>query len=144
MVGTVSNRGYLSLSSRFASPAGFLAGPSSSLSVVVLADPRFSTWLRSSAARKRCPVVLATYARGALITKGSRKGESIESAAKSTGERSTGFVAISTVRISVNWRGRPLRTYETVINLIGNTSNRAGLVVRARLDLSVRNRCARA
>ena len=53
-------------------------------------------------------------------------------------------MAISTVRISVNWRGRPLRTYETVINLIGNTSNRAGLVVRARLDLSVRNRCARA
>jgi len=36
--------------------------------------------------------------------------------------------------ISINWRGRPLRTYETVINLIGNTSNRAGLVVRARLD----------
>jgi transposase len=36
--------------------------------------------------------------------------------------------------ISINWRGRPLRTYETVINLIGNTTNRAGLVVRARLD----------
>jgi Rhodopirellula transposase DDE domain len=36
--------------------------------------------------------------------------------------------------ISINWRGRPLRTYETVINLIGNTSNRGGLVVRARLD----------
>ncbi len=33
-----------------------------------------------------------------------------------------------------NWRGRPLRTYETVINLIGNTTNRGGLVVRARLD----------
>jgi len=27
-----------------------------------------------------------------------------------------------------------LRTYETVVNLIGNTTNRAGLVVRARLD----------
>jgi hypothetical protein len=27
-----------------------------------------------------------------------------------------------------------LRTYETVINLIGNTTNRGGLVVRARLD----------
>jgi len=36
--------------------------------------------------------------------------------------------------ISINWRGRPLRSYETIINLIGNTSNGAGLVVRARLD----------
>jgi hypothetical protein len=36
--------------------------------------------------------------------------------------------------ISINWRGRPLRTYETLINLIGNTTNRGGLVVRARLD----------
>jgi hypothetical protein len=36
--------------------------------------------------------------------------------------------------ISMNWRGRPLRTYETVINLISNTTNRGGLVVRARLD----------
>jgi Rhodopirellula transposase DDE domain/Histidine kinase-, DNA gyrase B-, and HSP90-like ATPase len=31
-------------------------------------------------------------------------------------------------------RGRPLRSYETVVNLIGNTTNRGGLVVRARLD----------
>jgi hypothetical protein len=36
--------------------------------------------------------------------------------------------------ISINWRGRPLRTYETIINLIGNTTNRGGLVVRAHLD----------
>lgn len=36
--------------------------------------------------------------------------------------------------ISINWRGRPLRTFETVVNLIGNTTNRGGLVVRARLD----------
>ena len=36
--------------------------------------------------------------------------------------------------ISINWRGRPLRTYETIINLIGNTTNRGGLVVSARLD----------
>jgi hypothetical protein len=36
--------------------------------------------------------------------------------------------------ISINWRGRPLRTCETVINLIGNTTNRGGLVVRVRLD----------
>lgn len=36
--------------------------------------------------------------------------------------------------ISINWRGRPLRSYETVINLISNTTNRGGLIVRARLD----------
>jgi len=34
----------------------------------------------------------------------------------------------------MNWRGRPLRTYETVIGLISNTTNRGGLIVRARLD----------
>jgi hypothetical protein len=36
--------------------------------------------------------------------------------------------------ISMNWRGRPLRTFETVVNLIGNTKNWGGLVVEARLD----------
>jgi len=36
--------------------------------------------------------------------------------------------------ISINWRGRPLRSYETVVSLIANTKNRGGLVVRARLD----------
>ena len=36
--------------------------------------------------------------------------------------------------ISINWRGRPLRTYETVISTIGHTTNYGGLVVRARLD----------
>ena len=36
--------------------------------------------------------------------------------------------------ITMNWRGRPLRTYETIVNLIGNTTNSAGLVVRASLD----------
>ncbi len=36
--------------------------------------------------------------------------------------------------ISINWRGRPLRTYDTIINLIGNTTNRGGMGVRARLD----------
>ena len=36
--------------------------------------------------------------------------------------------------ISLNWRGRPLRTYETIINLIGNTTNRGGLIISARLD----------
>ncbi|MDP2345004.1 MAG: ISAzo13 family transposase, partial [Deltaproteobacteria bacterium] len=33
-----------------------------------------------------------------------------------------------------NWRGKPLRTYETVVNLIGHTTNSAGLVVKATLD----------
>jgi hypothetical protein len=36
--------------------------------------------------------------------------------------------------ISINWRGRPLRTYETIVSLIGSTTNAGGLVVRARLD----------
>jgi Rhodopirellula transposase DDE domain len=36
--------------------------------------------------------------------------------------------------ISINWRGRPLRSYETIVSLISNTTNRGGLVVRARLD----------
>jgi len=36
--------------------------------------------------------------------------------------------------ITMNWRGRPLRRYETVVSLIGNTTTRAGLVVRATVD----------
>ena len=36
--------------------------------------------------------------------------------------------------ITMNWRGRPLRTYETIVNLIGSTSTSAGLVVHAVLD----------
>ena len=36
--------------------------------------------------------------------------------------------------ITMNWRGKPLRTYETVVSLIGNTTNSGGLVVKARLD----------
>ena len=35
---------------------------------------------------------------------------------------------------TMNWRGKPLRTYETVVSLIGNTTNGGGLVVKARLD----------
>jgi len=34
----------------------------------------------------------------------------------------------------MNWSGRPLRTYETIVNLIGNTTTRSGLVVRAKID----------
>jgi hypothetical protein len=36
--------------------------------------------------------------------------------------------------ISLNWRGRPLVNYETVVNLIGGTRTRSGLTVKAVLD----------
>ena len=36
--------------------------------------------------------------------------------------------------ITKNWRGRPLRTFETVVRLIGSTRTKKGLRVRAKLD----------
>ncbi len=36
--------------------------------------------------------------------------------------------------ITQNWRGKPLRTYETIVDLIGNTRTAAGLRVKAKLD----------
>jgi hypothetical protein len=36
--------------------------------------------------------------------------------------------------ITQNWRGRPLVSYATIVNLIGSTHNATGLRVRARLD----------
>jgi len=36
--------------------------------------------------------------------------------------------------ISINWRGRPLVNYETIVNLIGGTKTRTGLRVKALLD----------
>lgn len=36
--------------------------------------------------------------------------------------------------ITMNWRGRPLETYETVVKLIGSTTTRTGLKVTAHLD----------
>jgi hypothetical protein len=36
--------------------------------------------------------------------------------------------------ISMNWRGRALVSYETVVNLIGSTRTRSGLTVKALLD----------
>jgi hypothetical protein len=36
--------------------------------------------------------------------------------------------------ISQNWRGEPLQTYETVVNLIASTKTRTGLTVSCRLD----------
>lgn len=39
--------------------------------------------------------------------------------------------------ISKNWRGKPLITRETVVNLIGNTKTRNGLKIKARLDENI-------
>lgn len=36
--------------------------------------------------------------------------------------------------ITQNWRGKPLRTFETVVELIGHTSTPSGLRVKAKLD----------
>lgn len=36
--------------------------------------------------------------------------------------------------ISTNWQGKPLTSYETVVNLIGATTTRKGLSVKAKLD----------
>jgi Rhodopirellula transposase DDE domain len=36
--------------------------------------------------------------------------------------------------VSMNWRGRPLVSYETVVNLIGSTTTKSGLKVKAVLD----------
>lgn len=36
--------------------------------------------------------------------------------------------------ITENWRGRPLRTFQTIVELIGHTTTAAGLRVRAKLD----------
>jgi hypothetical protein len=36
--------------------------------------------------------------------------------------------------ISMNWKGQPLVSWETVVNLIGHTRTRSGLVVKAVLD----------
>jgi len=39
--------------------------------------------------------------------------------------------------ITMNWRGKPLKTYQTVVNLIGATKTRKGLKVKAVLDENV-------
>ncbi len=38
--------------------------------------------------------------------------------------------------ISMNWRGRPLTSYETIVNLIGSTTTKTGLSVTADIDLN--------
>jgi hypothetical protein len=39
--------------------------------------------------------------------------------------------------ITRNWRGRPLTSYQVIVNLIAHTTTQAGLVVRAALDTNV-------
>ena len=36
--------------------------------------------------------------------------------------------------ISINWKGKPLVSYQTVVNLIGSTRTRTGLRLKAKLD----------
>ena len=36
--------------------------------------------------------------------------------------------------ISTNWKGQPFTSHEVVVNLIGATTNRGGLTVKAQLD----------
>ena len=36
--------------------------------------------------------------------------------------------------ISLNWQGEPLVNYETIVNLIGSTTTKKGLLVKAKLD----------
>ena len=36
--------------------------------------------------------------------------------------------------ITINWRGKPLRSYRTIVQLIAATTTAAGLTVRAELD----------
>jgi hypothetical protein len=36
--------------------------------------------------------------------------------------------------ITQNWRGRPLVSYETIINLIGGTTTNSGLRIKAKLN----------
>ena len=36
--------------------------------------------------------------------------------------------------ISMNWRGRPLTSYRTVVNLIASTKTKKGLTIRSRID----------
>ena len=40
-------------------------------------------------------------------------------------------------RITQNWRGRPLETYQTIVNLIASTTTATGLTVRCELDPSL-------
>ena len=39
--------------------------------------------------------------------------------------------------ISMNWQGKPLESYQTVVNLIGATKTKKGLKVKAVLDENI-------
>ena len=39
--------------------------------------------------------------------------------------------------ITINWRGKPLRTYETIIELIGNTRTEKGLKISTDIDMGI-------
>lgn len=39
--------------------------------------------------------------------------------------------------ISMNWRGKPLRTYELIINLIEGTTTKKGLKIKAKMDRKI-------
>ena len=39
--------------------------------------------------------------------------------------------------VTMNWRGRPLVSYQVIVNLIGSTTTQAGLRVQADLDTDV-------
>jgi hypothetical protein len=51
--------------------------------------------------------------------------------------RNQGFVSVGTglfAAISTNWRGKPLTSHADIVSLIGATTSRTGLTVRAELD----------
>ena len=39
--------------------------------------------------------------------------------------------------ITINWRGKPPRTYETIIELIGNTRTEKGLKISTDIDMEI-------
>ena len=39
--------------------------------------------------------------------------------------------------ISLNWRGKPLTSYEVVVNLIASTTTARGLEIKAELDRNI-------
>ena len=39
--------------------------------------------------------------------------------------------------ITINWRGKPPRSYETIIELIGNTRTKNGLKISTDIDMGI-------
>ena len=44
------------------------------------------------------------------------------------------WASLTSGHITQNWRGKPLRSFETIVDLIGNTRTATGLRVKAKLD----------